>query len=122
METTFGEFIKRLRAERRLTLRAFCESVGIDPANYSKLERGLLPPPRDPAKLAAFELALGIEADSAESRELRRLAALDRGEVPPSILADHELVAKLPALFRTLEGDPVDEKLLDELVATIRGE
>jgi hypothetical protein len=53
---------------------------------------------------------------------LRRLAALQRGELPPAVRADKELMAKLPALFRTLEGDPVDERLLDDLIDTIRRE
>ena len=122
MEAAFGPYLKGLRLDRRMTLRAFCASVGMDPANYSKLERGLLPPPRDPEKLALFEQALGVAVDSSEGRELRRLAALDRGELPPALLADRELVGKLPALFRTLEGDPVDEQVLDELIATLRRE
>jgi transcriptional regulator with XRE-family HTH domain len=122
MGSTFGEFIRNLRLERRVTLRAFCEMVGVDPANYSKLERGLLAPPRDPEKLEIYERALGLAPNSPESREMRRLAALDRGELPPALLTDKELVGKLPALFRTLEGDPVDDRVLDELIATIRRE
>jgi transcriptional regulator with XRE-family HTH domain len=122
MEATFGEFIKRLRLERRMTLRAFCEAAQVDPANYSKLERGLLQPPKDPEKLEVYERALGVGTGSPESREMRRLAALDRGELPPAVLADRELVGKLPALFRTLEGDRVKDHLLDELIETIRQE
>src|SRR5437660_5717376 len=102
MEATFGEFIKRLRLDREMTLRAFCERVCMDPANYSKLERGLLPPPRDEEKLEAFERALELAPGGPEGREMRRLAALDRGELPPRILADKELMGKLPLLFRTL--------------------
>jgi hypothetical protein len=63
-----------------------------------------------------------VTPKSPESRELRRLAALQRGELPPAVRADKELMAKLPALFRTLEGDPVDERLLDDLIDTIRRE
>jgi transcriptional regulator with XRE-family HTH domain len=122
MAATFGEFIKKKRLERRRTLRAFCEEIGADPANYSKLERGLLAPPRDQEKLEVYERALGITPDSPDSREMRRLAALDRGEIPAALLANKELVGKLPALFRTLEGEPVDDRLLDELIATIRQE
>lgn len=122
MEGTFGGFLKRKRLERRMTLRAFCEQAQVDPANYSKLERGLLAPPSEKAKLAAYEAALGIEPGGPESREMRRLAALGRGRVPPAVLADKELVGKLPALFRTLEGDPIDDRQLDDLIETIRQE
>ena len=79
-------------------------------------------PPRDVEKLDAYERALGIIAGSPDSRELRRLAALGRGELPPAVLADRELVKKLPALFRTLEGDPIDDRRLEELAETIRRE
>jgi transcriptional regulator with XRE-family HTH domain len=120
MTAAFGEFLKQRRLERRLTLRAFCEAAGVDPANYSKLERGLLLPPRDAGKLKPYEEALGLTPESPEAREMRRLAALDRGELPPGVLADPDLVGKLPALFRTLEGDPVDDRLLGELIETIR--
>ena len=122
MDTTFGEFLKRKRLERRMTLRAFCEGAGVDPANYSKLERGILSPPQDPQKLAVYERALGIPSKGEESRELRRLAALDRGELPPAVLADKELVGKLPVLFRRLEGDPIDDRMLDDLIETLRRE
>ena len=35
--------IKTARCENNLTLREVCRRTGIDPANYSKYERGLLP-------------------------------------------------------------------------------
>jgi transcriptional regulator with XRE-family HTH domain len=120
MKAAFGEYIKKLRQERRLTLRAFCEAVGMDPGNYSKQERGLLLPPQDEEKLAVYERALGLEADSEQARELRRRAALGRGEVPAAVLNNQEIAGKLPALFRTLEGDSLDEAVLDELIKTIR--
>jgi transcriptional regulator with XRE-family HTH domain len=119
---SFGDYVKNLRMQRRLSLRAFSEAVRVDPANYSKIERGLLTPPRDGERLAAYEKALGLAPGSEESRELRRRAALDRGELPPAVLADPELMARLPALFRTLEGDPVNDELLDDLIETLRKE
>jgi transcriptional regulator with XRE-family HTH domain len=122
MAHKFGEYLKRLRLERQITLRAFSEAVGVDPANYSKQERGLLAPPDSDERLLRYETALHLQVGGAESRELRRLAALGRGQVPPAVLADEELVAKLPALFRTLEGDPVDDPTLDDLVAALRKE
>jgi transcriptional regulator with XRE-family HTH domain len=122
VDTTFGEFVKTRRLGRRITLRAFCEAVNVDPANYSKIERGISQPPRDMATLDRYKRALNIGTDTEEGRELDRLAALGRGELPRRVLADQELMSKLPAFFRTLEGDPVDDALLDELVETIRRE
>ena len=45
---TFGPFIKLIRSRQELPLRLFCEEHGYDPGNYSKMERGLRPPPSDP--------------------------------------------------------------------------
>ena len=94
----------------------------MDPGNYSKVERGRTAPPRDGARLDAWRKALCLQEESPEWREAQRLAALNRGELPPRTLSDEKLMAKLPVLFRTLEGEPVDEALLDELVATLRRE
>lgn len=124
-ETTmdFGSTIKRLRLAQGRTLRAFCLEVGVEPGNYSKMERGLMSAPKDDAKLEPYRKALCLDSESSEWRELLRLAALSRGEIPHRVLSDKELVAKLPALFRTLEEDGVrDEAALDELVAATRRE
>jgi hypothetical protein len=69
---------------------------------------------------ARYAVALGIRADSEEWREMVRLAALARGEVPPAALSDPEVVRKLPAIMRSLEGDPLPEAVLDDLIATVR--
>lgn len=118
----FGEYLKKLRLERKLTLRSFCTEVGVEPGNYSKMERGLLPAPKDEAKLEPYRKALCLADESHEWRELVRLSSLSRGEIPHRVLSDKELVGKLPALFRSLEGEAVDEEVLNELVAAIRRE
>ncbi len=119
---SFGQYIKEKRMARRITLRAFSEGLGYDPANYSRMERGLLMPPTNPERLAAFGRMLDIRQDSEEFREIVRLAALGRGEIPPATLSDKAVLAQLPVLFRTLEGDKVDEAMLDELFEAIRKE
>ena len=119
----FGERLKKLRLDRDLTLRAFCVETGVEPGNYSKMERGLLAAPKSDEKLEPYRLALRLDRDSSEWRELLRLASLSRGEIPHRILSDKELAGKLPALFRSLEGDGIrDEAALDELVAATRRE
>ena len=118
----FGEFIKERRIKKRITLRVFSEALGYDPANYSRIERGLLMPPASTIKLAAFAKELGIALGSEEHREMVRLAALGRGDIPPAILADKAMLARLPVLFRTLEGEKVDGSMLDDLFEALRRE
>lgn len=122
MYRTFGEFVRAKRLERRITLRAFSQALGYDPANYSRIERGLAQPPATEERLRAMAALLGIGLDTADYREMRRLASLGRGEIPRAALSDPEVVAKLPVLFRTLEGDKVDDAMMDELFEAIRRE
>jgi transcriptional regulator with XRE-family HTH domain len=116
----FGNYFKRLRIKRRLTLRQFCEKFGFDAGNISKLERGLLPPPQSREKLEQYAQALGLKKGSTTWYEFFDLAAASRGQIPEEILTNDKLVAKLPVLFRALRGERVPEEKLDELIEAIR--
>lgn len=119
MDETFGAYVKRLRLERGLSLRDFCHRIQADPSNYSKLERGLLNPPT-PERLRDFLQVMELAPESKEARELERLAAIGRGQIPPSILTNQQLAGKLPLFFRTLENGPLTEEKLEEVVGTTR--
>ena len=116
----FGSYFKELRIRRGSTLRQFCETFGFDPGNISKLERGLLPPPQSREKLEQYAQALGLKKGSSAWYEFFDLAAASRGQIPEEFLADDKLVKKLPVLFRSLRGEKVSERKLDELIETIR--
>jgi transcriptional regulator with XRE-family HTH domain len=120
MSAAFGKLLKKLRMERGLTLREFCQTNGIDPGNYSRLERGLFPPPQKQELLAKYATALGLKRGSDEWLEFFDLAATSRGQIPSDLLSDDAVVEKLPVLFRTLRGSPVPVDKLDELVKKIR--
>jgi transcriptional regulator with XRE-family HTH domain len=115
----FGAKLKEHRMSQGLTLREFCARGGFEPGNYSKLERGLFSPP-GADKVDEYARALGIEAGSDAHIELRDLAAVDRGQLPHDLLSDEQVVDELPVLFRTLRGQKVDHKQMDDLVALIR--
>lgn len=114
----FHDIVKGLRLKKRLTLRDFCDQVGIDPSNWSKVERGVNPPPGDVGvleKLADFFDLLGDE-------KLRFMdqAALQRREIPPDV-ADHVILQKsLPAFFRAARGHELTEAELRQFVADIK--
>ncbi|MDR0307105.1 MAG: hypothetical protein LBI42_09755 [Chitinispirillales bacterium] len=123
METvfeTFGNFAKEMRLKTGLTLRRFCEEFGYDNGNHSKLERGLSAPPGSEEKQIALAENLGLLKGSEEWHKFFDLAALCRGKLPPSILSDKQLVAKLPYIFRTIRGEKLDEEKLMELAQMIR--
>lgn len=116
----FGAFFKELRIARKMTLRQFCQAHRYDPGNISKLERGLLPPPESEAKLADFARALRIRRGSDVWYQFFDLARAARGKLPPEVLRQRDVVARLPLLFRTLRGQKVSAEKLDELIAMIR--
>lgn len=114
----FGEFVKARRAELGFPLRVFCEKHGFDPSNWSKLERGRLAPPQGQT-LGKYARALGLKKGSSEWFEFFDLASAETGRIPPD-LAESEIAAKLPVLFRTLRESAKDggrdkEALLEEL-------
>jgi transcriptional regulator with XRE-family HTH domain len=119
-KSPFGAFFKELRIGRKMTLRQFCEEHGYDPGNISKLERGLLPPPESEGKLAEYAKALKIRRGSDTWYEFFDLARASRGKLPPEILSKRDVVTRLPLLFRTLRGQKVSDKKLNELINMIR--
>lgn len=100
----FGSLVKSLRADRRLGLRQFCIAVDLDPSNWSKVERGLLPPPRDQALLERIAVVLGLSEDTGEWRDLFAYAAIDVGKIPQYILDDRKIMKRLPVFFRMASG------------------
>ena len=116
----FGALLKRLRLNRGVTLREFCNRHGFDPGNYSRLERGVFNPPHDRQKLEQYARALGLSPGDDDWLDFFDTAAASRGEIPQDLLSDEEVVKKLPLLFRTLRATQVSPDKLDELVDRIR--
>jgi transcriptional regulator with XRE-family HTH domain len=116
----FGGFFKAMRAKRGLSLREFCLDNRFDPGNISRLERGLMQPPESREKLEQYAAALKIAKGTDDWYNFFDLAAAARGKIPDDMLSNETVVEQLPALFRTLRGQRVDPKLLDELVEKIR--
>ena len=118
--TKFGEFFKQRRIDLGVTLREFCRRNGLDPGNISRLERGLLPPPRGRETLEHYAKLLKLKKGSDELYTFFDLAAAENGRIPPEILEDEEVLEKLPILFRTLRGQKVSDEQLDDLVRKLR--
>ncbi|MDH3997840.1 MAG: helix-turn-helix domain-containing protein [Desulfuromonadales bacterium] len=116
----FGEFFRSVRLASGQSLREFCHENGLDPGNISKLERGLLAPPKSREILETYAKALGLEKSSDDWFQFFDSAALCNGHIPVDFLNDSELISKLPIVFRTLRGQKVDEEKLEELADLIR--
>ena len=120
-QRSFGAFFKACRIKAGMTLREFCLRNGFDPGNLSRMERGLLPPPRAHDKLEEYASALGLKKGSDQWYEFFDLAAAEAGRIPQDLLSDKEVVEKLPVVFRTLRGEKISDANLDALIEKIRG-
>ena len=116
----FGQFIKEIRSRQRLGLREFCLQHGHDASNWSKIEREILPPPKDEAILLEWAGQLGLESGSEDWFKFFDNAAVDAGRIPSHVLENKELVAKLPAFLRTLSGQKPSREDLEKLLEIIR--
>ncbi len=116
----FGEYLKTLRFEKRITLREFCKRAQADPGNISKMERGIWPPPQDSDILERYAAALEIQKGTDKWYRFSDLAAADRGIIPRDLLSDKEVLEMLPVFFRTLRRQRPTPEELDRLVEKFR--
>ena len=117
---TFGARLRELRNAAHIGLREFCEKVRMEPSNYSRLERDITPAPQDHGKLEPIREALSLEPQSSVWIDLLRLADLSRGALPRRVMTDAEVMNKMPALMRRLDGEPMTDEQVEELVALVR--
>jgi len=114
---SFGAFIKDKRIKKGLTLREFCRKMNLDPSNWSKIERGIFPPPKSRAVLEEIAITLGLVKNSQDWHELFDLASISF--IPAGLLEDEEIINKLPIFFRTIRGEKPTREELEELLEII---
>ncbi|MEI7732386.1 MAG: helix-turn-helix transcriptional regulator [Verrucomicrobiota bacterium] len=114
----FNETVKALRIQKRLTLRDFCEKVRVDPSNWSKVERGVNPPPGDIVFLERLAEFFGLAG--AKKADFMDEAALQRRELPPDLADNVILQRALPAFFRAVRGHELNEQEINNLAEDIR--
>jgi transcriptional regulator with XRE-family HTH domain len=87
-------------------------------SNWSKVERGINPPPGDIEFLE--KLADFFDLTGAEKLALIDEAALQRKELPPDIAGDEILQEALPAFFRAARSHKLSEAELKQFANDIR--
>ncbi len=114
----FNETVKSLRIQKRLTLRDFCAQAGLDPSNWSKVERGVNPPPGDIGLLERLADFFGLQGH--DKLAFMDQAALQRRQIPADV-ADHAILQRaLPAFFRAARGHELTEQELAGLAEDIK--
>ena len=118
--SAFGKFIKELRTRKGVTLRAFCRLADLDPSNWSKVERGILPPPRSSKGLADIAGALLIEKGSEDWDRMFDLAAV--GQVPRDLLSSPASEERITVFFRAARSNkPPTAKQVKEIIEAFKG-
>lgn len=116
---TFGEFFKEKRIALGLTLRHFCEKHRIDAGNMSKVERGILPPPKSDGLLKKYAALLNLKEGSDDWYQFFDLAAADSGRLPKELM-EKDILARMPVFFRTIRGKKLSKDKLDKLIKLIK--
>jgi transcriptional regulator with XRE-family HTH domain len=113
----FGAYVKERRENRSLSLREFCRLANFDPSNWSKVERGLLSPPRNRECVSDIASVLLIAKDTEEWHKLFDLAAIDH--IPESLVQKN--VAKtMPVFFRMARGAEPNGRFIDQIKKCFR--
>jgi len=115
----FGQSLKDLRIKRGLTLRRTCKIAGYDPSNWSKIERGYMPPPSNEKTLRKWAKILRVLKKN-EVQKFIDEANLAQGIIPQDILSRKDIVNLLPAFFRTLRNRKPTKKEIDKLIELIK--
>lgn len=115
----FGTLFKKLRAKTNLSLRKYSEKYELDAGQISRMERGLLPAPKDKVKLEFYAKTLGLKEASKDWRSFFDLAAVSNKSIVDEIKSP-AFLEKLPVFLRTIDNKNLDEEKLDKLIELIR--
>ena len=116
----FGEFIKELRLQVNLSLRKFCDLAGLDPSNWSKVERDVLPLALDHEDLEKIANILKLKRGAAEWTKFFDLAAVAKKKIPEYVYEDKEVLDALPIFFRTASKEKPTDEELNKLIELIK--
>lgn len=115
---SFGNLIKRLRSDINLSLREFCRDSQQDPSNWSKIERGIIPPPKSKEVLNKITEVLKLTPGTEKYNLVFDLAAISF--IPSGLINNQEILNSLPIFFRTVRGETPTKEELDKLIQIIK--
>ena len=114
----FNELLKSFRINLGITLRQCAADLGVDASNWSKLERGVNPAPKDVTVLKSWANYFRLKGE--EEADFFSSAALSRKEIPNDIATDEKIMGALPAFFRSLRDSDMSDEKLQEFTNDLR--
>ena len=116
----FGNLLYETRIKKGYTLREMCRKVNYDPSNWSKIERGKIPPPPERKVLENWAKIMGLKKGSRSFEEFIYQANVAQSIIPLEIINEKELVASLPAFFRTLKNKKPTKEEISKIINMIK--
>ena len=116
MNKTFYEYLREKRMAMKISLREFCRQAEEDPANFSRIERGIRTPPNDDV---VSRYAKVLKLAGQELQDFMDLAAIFRRELPKDI-PDSALADKLPAMLQSIDRIRPTREQLENAVQLTR--
>lgn len=92
----FGDYCRQTRAAKEIPLREFCRKANVDPANWSKIERGIASPPKSMEILN--RVARALELESVDAHDMVDLATVD--SIPDDLRPSDDILEDFMALLR----------------------
>lgn len=117
---SFGEFVKNKRLEVDLSLRKFCDIAGLDPSNWSKVERDRMPLALETDKLLEIAELLNLTKGQADWVKFFDLAAVAKKRIPEYVYSNESVLEALPIFFRTASNEKPSDEELDKLIELIK--
>ena len=117
---SFGDYVNDLRIKSKKTLRQFCLENGLDPSNWSKVERDVNLPPGDEAVLGQWAKYFSLKPKTEEWNQFMDEARTSQNASPKDRLGDEKIMSFLPAFIRTSDGKDLGEVEVGKLVQKIR--
>jgi transcriptional regulator with XRE-family HTH domain len=110
---TFGAYVKDLREKCGLSLRRFCRLAGWDPSNWSKVERGILPPPKTRQQINDIATVLALTKESEAYHTLCDLAAISH--LPGELVNANMISNSLPIFFRAARSENPSQRQIQDI-------
>lgn len=117
--SAFGEYMADRMKSLSLSLREVSRRSGIDAANLSRIERGVVYPPQKPETLK--KLAEALRLNQKETKRFFDLSAAANGVVPTD-LSHVRRSASIPLLLRAIDNRKLSEVEIENLAKAIEQE
>lgn len=109
-----GEYVLPMTFFRATETQIAGRLTELDPSNWSKVERGVFPPPKSRRTIRDIANALILTADSDDWHTLHDLAAI--GHIPSELMPPKQASERLAVFFRAARGKKSTRKEIEELL------